>query len=176
MMPAQRIYTLEEPVLRRKAKKVKAFDQELKQLTEDMVETMHVSDGVGLAAPQIGVSERIIVVQMPEEYEEPDAGTLFVLINPEITEADDERLIASEGCLSIPGITGAVPRAGKIKVKAQTVKGKPVRIKAEGYLARIFQHEIDHLDGVLFIDRVEDPETLRRITPEGELVPLETPA
>ena len=175
-MPVQRIYTLDEPILRHKAKKVKTFNQKLKQLADDMVETMQVSDGVGLAAPQIGVSERVVVIRIPEEYEDAEAGKLYVLVNPEITEANDEMLLADEGCLSIPGIMGEVPRASKIKVRAQNPKGKPIRIKAEGYLARIFQHEIDHLDGVLFIDRVEDPETLRRITPEGEVVPLEVPA
>jgi len=175
-MPVHQIYTLSEPVLRHKAKKVKTFNQELKQLTDDMVETMQVSDGVGLAAPQIGVSERIVVIQIPEEYEDEEAGKLFVLINPEITEASDEILLADEACLSIPGIMGEVPRASKIKVRAQNVKGKAIRVKAEGYLARVFQHEIDHLDGVLFIDRVENAETLRRVTPEGEVVPFEVPA
>jgi peptide deformylase len=172
-MSVRRIYTIEDPVLRRKAKKVKSFNEELKLLADDMVETMGVSDGVGLAASQIGVSERVVVIKIPETYEDSEAGKLYVLVNPEITVVDDEELIASEGCLSIPGILGDVPRAGKIKVKAQSVKGKPIRIKAEDYLARIFQHEIDHLDGVLFIDRVEDPTTLRRITEEGEIVPID---
>ena len=175
-MSVRRIYTLEEPVLRHKARKVKAFNQELRQLADDMVETMKVSDGVGLAAPQVGVSERIVVVQMPEEYEDAEAGKLYILGNPEIAEADGDELLADEGCLSIPGIVGEVPRAGKVKVRAQNIKGRPIRLKAEGYLARIFQHEIDHLDGVLFIDRVENPETLRRVTSEGEVVPLEAPA
>lgn len=175
-MSVRRIYTMEEPVLRRKAKKVKAFNEELKQLADDMVETMGVSDGVGLAAPQVGVSERMVVVKIPEEYEDPEAGKLYVLVNPEISVVDDELLLSDEGCLSIPGILGQVPRASKIKIKGQNIKGKTVRLKAEGYLARIFQHEIDHLDGVLFIDRVEDPATLRRITDEGEIVPIEAPA
>lgn len=173
-MPVRRIYTMDDPILRRKARKVRLFNGARQTLIDDMVETMQI-DGVGLAAPQIGVSERIVVVQMPEEHEDPDAGKLFVLVNPEIVSRSEEEEPADEGCLSIPGILGTVSRPTAIRIKAQNPKGRPLKLKAEGYLARIIQHEIDHLDGVLFIDRVEDPATLRRITPEGEVVPIEVP-
>ena len=176
-MSIRRVYTLGDPILRKKAKKVKQFNKDLKTLVDDMVETMHASVGMGLAAPQVGISEQVIVVQVPDEYEEEqDAGKLFALVNPEIISASEEQEAGDEGCLSIPGIVGEVTRSCKIKLKAQSLKGMPVRITAEGYLARAFQHEIDHLDGVLFIDRIETPETLRRITPEGETEPIEIPA
>lgn len=176
-MSIRRVYTIGEPVLRKKAKKVRLFNQDLKSLLDDMVETMHTSDGLGLAAPQVGVSEQVIVVQLPEKYEEEqDPGKLFALVNPEIVTASREQEAGDEGCLSIPGIIGEVTRSHKITLKAQSAKGKPIRIKAEGYLARAFQHEIDHLNGILFIERVENPETLRRITPEGETEPIEAPA
>jgi len=176
-MSIRRVYTIGEPVLRKKAKKVKQFNQDLKSLLDDMVETMHASDGLGLAAPQVGVSEQVIVVQLPEKYEEEqDPGKLFALVNPEIVKASEEQEAGDEGCLSIPGIIGEVTRSHKITLKARSATGKPIRLKAEGYLARAFQHEIDHLNGILFIDRVENPETLRRITPEGEAEPIEAPA
>ncbi len=119
----------------------------------DMVETMRAAPGVGLAAPQIGVLQRVIVI----EYEE----RLYELINPEITWMSDERLVADEGCLSIPGYVGAVERAGKVRVRAKTDKGRTTNIDAEGWLARIFQHEIDHLDGILYPDRMAPGERLR---------------
>ena len=176
-MAVRRIVLMDEPILRRKARKVKQFDARLRELADDMVETMRQADGVGLAAPQVGVSDRLIVVQIPEEYQDdPHAGELFVLVNPRIVSASEEQLAGDEGCLSVPGIVGQVNRARQVSLRAQDTKGKPIRLEAEGFLARAFQHEIDHLDGVLFLDRVENPETLRRITPEGEVVPIEVPA
>ncbi|MGQ9665850.1 MAG: peptide deformylase [Anaerolineae bacterium] len=174
-MALRKIYTLGEPVLRRPAKKVSQFTKALQELVDDMVETMHSADGVGLAAPQIGISQRIIVVQLPEEYEHPEAGKLFALVNPEIVARSEEEAVESEGCLSIPNIIGPVKRSLKVTVKARDVRGRLLRVEAEGFLARAFQHEIDHLDGILFIDRVESPELLRRVTPEGEVVPLQAP-
>lgn len=174
-MTVRKIYTLGEPVLRRPAKKVSQFNKALQELVDDMVETMHSADGVGLAAPQIGISQRIIVVQLPEEYEHPLAGRLFALVNPEIVERSEEEEVENEGCLSIPNIIGPVRRSLRVTVKGKDARGRPTRVEAEGFLARAFQHEIDHLDGILFIDRVESPELLRRVTPEGEVVPLETP-
>ncbi len=174
-MTVRKIYTLGEPVLRRPAKKVSQFNKALQELVDDMAETMRSADGVGLAAPQIGVSQRVIVVQLPEEYDHPLAGKLFALVNPEIVERSAEEEVENEGCLSIPNIIGPVRRALKVTVKGKDVRGRPTRVEAEGFLARAFQHEIDHLDGILFIDRVESPELLRRVTPEGEVVPLEAP-
>ena len=194
-MATYRVMRFDEPPLRRKAKKVKEFDDALKTLAQDMLETMHVSNGVGLAAPQVGVLQRVIVVQLPEEPAEEEAGEeapagetpaaeaqpprpnpVFVLVNPEIVACSEEQEADEEGCLSVPGVVGEVPRAVVIKLRAQNIKGKPVRLTAEGYLARVFQHEIDHLDGVLFIDRVEGPEKLRRITKDGESRPIEPAA
>ena len=175
-MATRRILLADEPLLRKKSKKVKQFDGTLQALVEDMVETMHSANGIGLAAPQIGVLQRVIVVQLPEEYEDAGAGTLYTLVNPQIVKASREREAGNEGCLSVPGIVGEIERACQVTVKAQNTKGKPIQIHAEGFLARVFQHEIDHLDGILFIDRAAGPEKLRRVTPEGESQPLDIAA
>ena len=150
------IITPENPVLRQKAKKVTNFGPGLKTLTDDMVETMREAPGVGLAAPQVAVSQRVIVVEFapePEEGEEPQPPKLYRVINPEIAKVSEEKTLGVEGCLSIPGYVGEVERHAAVTVKGFNLQAKPVRVKAEGWLARIFQHEIDHLDGVLFIDR-----------------------
>jgi peptide deformylase len=154
----------DNPILRKKAKKVKRFGRALQNLIDDMVETMHAANGLGLAAPQIGVLERVIVIQLPEDEEDPQSGKLFTLCNPQIIRAEGEEA-GEEGCLCLPGYVGEVKRATSVTVKAQDRRGKKVRIKAEGFLARAFQHESDHLDGILFIDRVESPDKIRRIVP-----------
>ena len=168
------IKVIDDPVLRRKAKKVAKVTPELRQLIDDMIETMRDAPGVGLAAPQVGVSERVIVVEYAEEPEEEDAPPpkkkLYGLINPEIVWASDEKVDGTEGCLSIPGWLGDVSRHEAIAVKALNRSGQKVKINAEGWLARIFQHEIDHLDGVLYIDRLVSPDTLRRVEPGQEEV------
>jgi len=132
-----------------------------------MMETMHAANGLGLAAPQIGVLERVIVIQLPEDEEDPQSGKLFALCNPQIIRAEGEEA-GEEGCLCLPGYAGDVKRATSVTVKAQDRQGKKVRIKAEGLLARAFQHETDHLDGILYIDRVESPDKIRRIVPPEE--------
>ena len=142
------IHTLGDPILRSKATPVTLFDDELAQLAADMHETME-SRGVGLAATQVGRLIRMFVYNSGEEGEK---GTL---VNPEITWMSDETEEAEEGCLSIPGTYYPVTRALKVKVRAQDITGKPIEVEGEGFLARIFQHEIDHLDGILFIDRLE---------------------
>jgi len=149
-------------VLRKQAKAVSKLDRGVKKLVDDMVATMRESNGLGLAANQIGVLQKVFVY---------DDGTgLGVLINPEIVSAAGEQ-IGIEGCLSVPGLQGEVRRANEIVVKGKDLNGKPVKIKAEGLLARIIQHEIDHLDGTLFIDRA-DPDSLQYVTEEekGDLV------
>ena len=160
-----------EPVLRQKAKKVKSFGPSLEALVAEMLVAMHASDGLGLAAPQIGVPLRVIVIEMPpeldEEGNETSPGQLYVYCNPEIVEASGEEE-DHEGCLSVPGYVGQVKRATSVTVKGQDVKGRKIRTKAKGLLARAFQHEIDHLNGMLFIDRVDSPEKLRRIRPDQE--------
>ncbi|MBM4424346.1 MAG: peptide deformylase [Chloroflexi bacterium] len=155
-MPVRTIITPANPILRQKAKKVTTFGPALKTLVDDMVDTMREAPGVGLAAPQVAVSQRVIVIEFapePEEGQEPEPPKLYRVINPEIVKASDEMVMGVEGCLSIPGYAGDVERHAAVSVKGFNLQGKPIKIKAEGWLARIFQHEIDHLDGVLLIDR-----------------------
>ncbi len=165
-MAIKPILTSEHPVLRQKAKKVKRVDAAAQKLVDDMFESMHAAHGLGLAAPQIGVSLRVLVIEMPQDEEEPHSGEKIVLINPEIVKATGEQF-GEEGCLSIPGYVGMVRRADKVTVKGLDYKGKEIRVKGEELLARALQHEIDHLDGVLYTDRLEKPEDLYRVTEDG---------
>ncbi|HEY5983102.1 MAG TPA: peptide deformylase [Anaerolineales bacterium] len=165
-MGIRNIVTLPDPVLRRKARTVSTFDKNLQVLIEDMVETMRAAPGVGLAAPQVGISERLIVVEYAEPPEEEQADEsadhepvrevkprLYVMANPEIVKASSEMVTGVEGCLSIPGLVGEVERYATVHVKGLNRRGQPMKVKAEGWLARIFQHEIDHINGVVFPDR-----------------------
>ena len=140
---------LGDPVLRTKAAPVGAVTDEVKKLISDMFDTMYAEEGVGLAAPQVGISERIIVIDPHQENSEK-----FALINPEILEASKVTEKSEEGCLSIPGLRDIVERSSRVRVKGLTPEGAITEMEAEGLLARILQHEIDHLDGVLFIDRI----------------------
>jgi peptide deformylase len=149
------IITLPDQVLKKKARKVSEFGPDLQRLIDDMVETMREAPGVGLAAPQVNVSMRVIVVEFGDEEDEEIPAKLFTIVNPEITRQSQETVMGIEGCLSIPGILGEVERSSSVTLKGFTRHGKPIRIKANGWLARIFQHEVDHLDGVLFVDRAE---------------------
>lgn len=143
-----RIYP--DPVLRQEAREVESFDAALARLVADMVETMVAAPGVGLAAPQVGVSRRVAVVDLSVGK---DPGELHVLINPKVLEQEG---LASdvEGCLSLPGITDKVDRPERVRVAAVDAAGEPFELEAEGWLARAVFHEIDHLDGVLFVDRL----------------------
>jgi peptide deformylase len=152
------VLTLPEPVLRQKSKRVRTIDGSVRKLAGDMIETMHAASGVGLAAPQVGVSLRVIVIGLPEEED-------FVLINPEIVRRSGERVV-TEGCLSVPGYFGEIQRAQRVTVKGKDLSGKEVRIKAEELLAQALEHEIDHINGVLYIDHLESDEKLHRIEPE----------
>lgn len=165
-MPIREIITLGHPTLRHKARKVTKFGPEVKQLIDDMIETMRAAPGVGLAAPQVNVSERVIVLELPADEEEGTPAELYAFVNPEIVKASRDKEEDQEGCLSIPGYVGEVERHVEIVVRGQDAFGRPQRVKAYDYLARIFQHEIDHLEGVLFIDRVSDPAKIHKITPE----------
>ena len=156
-----------DPVLREKARRIKTFDANLRKLAEDMLQTMHANNGVGLAAPQIGQSIRLLVAELEPDKQEGERGFKVALCNPEIVKASDETVTGTEGCLSIPGWVGDVPRHVSVTVKAQTTEGKEVRIKAQDYYARVLQHEIDHLNGVLFTDRIEDISSLHRISPDA---------
>ena len=160
------IVQIGDPVLRRKAHKITQIDRDIRLLAEDMVETLHDSGGVGLAAPQIGESIRMIVVEYPEDDSVEDSPVkTYKVINPEIIWRSEETVEGNEGCLSIPGYVGTVERNESIKVKGLSVFGRPLKISASGWLARIFQHEIDHLEGICYIDRAtqifkpsDDPE------------------
>jgi peptide deformylase len=138
-------------------------------LIDDMIDTMRDAPGVGLAAPQVGVSDRLIVVEYVVDEEKEDAPKkLFVVINPEIKEISDETEMGVEGCLSVPGFQGEVERSLAVTVKGVNRHGQPMKIKAKGWLARIFQHEIDHINGVVFTDRAT-----RIWKPEPEEPPLD---
>jgi peptide deformylase len=155
-----------DPVLRQKARKVSIIDRSIHRLLKDMLETMLHADGVGLAAPQVGVPLRVVVIQIPEK--EP-----IYLINPEIVKTKGERQVL-EGCLSVPGYHAELKRPFQVVVKALDREGKPFRVKGEELLAEVLEHEIDHLNGVLYIDRLESPDMLKKI--EEEKVGEETHA
>ncbi len=173
-MAVRQIVPLNDPVLRKRAIKVTDFGDKFQKLVDDMIDTMLDAPGVGLAAPQIGVSQRVIVVRLPddetskEEYGD-DAGVLYVVANPEIVKNSKEVVEGVEACLSIPGYFGSVDRSAAITIKGQDRHGKDQRIKASGWLARVFQHEIDHLNGQLFIDIAKEvwkPKTKAEIEAE----------
>ena len=147
------IITLPEPVLRKKARKVSQYSNELHTLIDDMVETMRAAPGVGLAAPQVNVQLRVIVVEFGDEEDEEIPPKLYIIVNPELSKFSQELVTGTEGCLSIPGYVGEVERSKTVIVKGFNRQGNPLKIKAKGWLARIFQHEVDHLDGILYIDR-----------------------
>ncbi|NIT03963.1 peptide deformylase [Candidatus Saccharibacteria bacterium] len=154
-MAVREVVTLPHPGLRRKARKVTDFGPELQTLIDDMIETMRDAPGVGLAAPQVNVSQRVIVVEFGDEEDENVPPKLYTVVNPEITRLSREVDVGTEGCLSIPEIVGDVERPVAATIRGFNRHGQPVKIKADGWLARIIQHEVDHLDGVLFVDRAE---------------------
>jgi peptide deformylase len=150
----------EHRTLRGKAKRVPRVDASLRKLIDDMVDTVRAAPGVGLAAPQVGVPLRVVVV----DYE----SRLYVVLNPEVVRMGQETVTDEEGCLSAPHWQGPVARATALTVKGRDRDWKEVRIKAEGWLARIFQHELDHLEGVLFLDKVDDRAQIRWVEPEAD--------
>ncbi len=156
------IITVESPraaVLRRKARPVGKLTPAVARLIEDMVATMRAANGLGLAAPQMGEGKRVLVAEVEER--------LVALVDPTLVHAKGE-VVGTEACLSIPGVIGPVRRAATVKVKGKNRRGRGVTVNAEGLLARVLQHEIDHLDGILFLDRVEDPSTIERIGAEAQ--------
>ena len=148
-MSVMKIEMLGADILRRRADEVVEIDEELRLLIRDMFATMYDAEGVGLAGPQVGIARRVIVVDVKEEGTTPSA-----LVNPRILESSRETDKAEEGCLSIPGVSSLVERPATITVEGLDERGLPLRLEAEGLLARCIQHEIDHLDGILFIDRI----------------------
>ena len=150
-MSVREIVLLGDPVLRTEAEEVGAFDDELRALVRDLFETMYHAEGIGLAAPQISVSTRVIVVDLRREDEDDEP---LALVNPSVTWHSKETHKQSEGCLSIPGLEEIVERAVEVRVAAHDPEGNPLEVEADELLARVLQHEIDHLDGLLFLDRV----------------------
>lgn len=167
-MAVRKIAYLGEPVLRQKAQKVRQSDKTVEKLIDDMVETMHAAQGIGLAANQVSVPQRVVVVQLALDEEDPQSGTLYALINPEIVSPSDDLVMAEEGCLSIPHYYGEVVRHDMVVIKARDRKWREVKVKASGLLARVFQHEVDHLNGVLFLDRMETIDKLRYVPPQDD--------
>ena len=151
--------TLPDPVLRQKARRVTKIDDSLQKLIDDMIETMRDASGVGLAANQVGVLQRVVVIEIPEEEQ------VRALINPEIIRREGERVV-EEGCLSIPGYRGELTRSLKVRVRALDRNGKSVRFKAEGLLAQALEHETDHINGILYVDHLESHEKLWKLEPE----------
>ncbi|MBN1660984.1 MAG: peptide deformylase [Anaerolineae bacterium] len=165
-MSELQILTVDDPeqlkVLRSKARKVQKVTPSLVTLAQQMIETMREANGVGLAAPQVGVLRRFFVAELPEDEETGEPMETYIVFNPEIVKGRGED-VGYEGCLSIPGYIGEVARQEQVVVQGIDEHGNPMRLKVEGYLARVFQHEIDHLDGVLYIDRLTDPATLQPV-------------
>lgn len=165
-MAVRPIVTAENPLLRQKSKKVSHFGDDLRRLVDDMFDSLHAYQGVGLAAPQIGVLQRVLVIEMPPEVDENDQeigpGQRYVLVNPEIVRMRGAEEM-DEGCLSVPGYRGTVVRATEVLIKGQDVRGKPVRYKGYDLLAQAFQHEYDHLEGILYLDRLVSPDKLYRV-------------
>jgi peptide deformylase len=160
------ILTVDNPghlkVLRGKSRKVQKVTPKLVAFAQQMLETMRNAKGVGLAAPQVGVLLRLFVVELPEDEENDLPRETYILFNPEIVKSAGED-IGYEGCLSIPGYIGEVVRQEQITIKGLNERGRPVRYKLEGYLARVLQHELDHLDGVLYTDKLTDPDTFQPV-------------
>ncbi len=172
-MAIREIVKIGQPVLRQRANKVNRFGSGLKTLIDDMVETMRAAPGIGLAAPQVGVPERVIVVEIPEDEKIPGSGKLYALVNPEIVKSSRDEVLGEEGCLSIPNLVGDVWRSQWLTLKGLDSDGKEVRIKAADWLARAFQHEIDHLNGRLFVDMATEIRRLVRTEDGIVAVPLD---
>jgi peptide deformylase len=172
-MAVRPVIKMPDPMLRRKAHKVTTFNKDFQILVDEMIETMRQEPGVGLAAPQVNISSQLIVVEYPLDDRLEDAKPeLFVVVNPEISKTSDETIIGIEGCLSVPGLVGEVERCNNVVIDGMDRYGKKQKINAADWLARIFQHEIDHLNGILFVDRAKKiwkPE----VEDEGEKIILE---
>ncbi len=151
-MAFKEIITVPHPTLNKKARKVTDFGPQLQTLIDDMVDILRAAPGVGLAAPQVDALLRLIVIEFGDEEDETVPPKLYAFINPEIARHSRETLMGTEGCLSVPNFVGEVERYESITVKGLNRQGKPIKVKAQGWLARIFQHEINHLNGILFTD------------------------
>ena len=166
-MAVREILLVEHPILRKKCTRVNRMDTSVQRLADDLIATMRHAGGVGLAAPQVGVPVRLFVVETPEDADEPYAGELFVVFNPEIVKKSD-LYHPDEGCLSMPGYVANVPRYRNVTLKGRDRSGREIRVKADGLLAQAFQHENDHLDGILFFDHLESQDQLRKVERKPE--------
>ena len=154
-MTVLKLYEYPEPVLKKKAQKVEQVDADIQKLLDDMLETMYASAGVGLAAPQVGVSKRIVVIDVEQEDDnENKSGNPLFLVNPEIIWRSEDKVCGEEGCLSVPKQRAEVERNAEVKVRYLDYDGKEQEMFGDGLLAICLQHELDHLDGVLYIDRI----------------------
>jgi peptide deformylase len=173
------ILTVPNSILNRRAKKIGHIDKSIKKLINDMIETLREKGGIGLAAPQMGKLIRLIVIESKGKKNHKGRKrsiiTVTVLINPEIVKKSDKKETEEEGCLSLPNIWGEVPRYNEVIVKGRNKNGQNIKIKAKGLFARVLQHEIDHLNGILFTQRVEDLSTLHKISKEGEIIKIGIP-
>ena len=152
---------MDNPLLHQKAKRVRKIDGSIQKLIDDMIETMHhIGGAAGLAAPQVGVPLQVVVIELPDE-------DVITLINPEVVKSWGERDV-TEGCLSLPGYRGEIKRSESVTVKGRDRHGKQIRLKADGLLAQALEHEIDHINGVVYIDHLESVDNLYQIEPEGE--------
>lgn len=151
-MALREIITVPHPTLRQKARKITDFGPKLQTLIDDMVETMRAAPGIGLAAPQVNVLLRLVVIEFGDEEVEEAPKKLFTIVNPELHKPSREMVVGTEGCLSVPMLIGDVERHEAVTIRGQNRHGQPVKFKTAGWLARIFQHEIDHLEGVIFTD------------------------
>lgn len=162
-MTVRPVITVGDPRLRQRSRTVDKVTPDVQQLIDDMIETMHASDGIGLAAVQVGELQQIIVVEVPEDEEIPGSGQRYIVINPEIVRASQDAEVGIEGCLSVPGYVGDVERSVSIFVRGLDRRGQKLRLRLNGFLARVFQHEIDHTKGVLYIDRLVAPDRIWRV-------------
>jgi len=179
-MGIRKVLYIDDDRLRQRAAKVTRFTPDLKQVADDMLETMRHYNGVGLAGPQIGVMKRIFVAEIPVPDDDtvevhPQSGERYVLVNPKIIKTAPQTDIGEEGCLSIPGWQGEVERPVWVQIQAQDVTGRRLKLKVDNLLARIFQHEMDHLDGVLFTDHITDPQKLWQLSEQEADQPVLPP-
>ena len=172
-MPMREIIEVGDPRLRKRSRQIKAITPEIALLVDDMVETMHANNGIGLAAVQIGELAKIIVVELPEDEEDPASGQRYIVINPEIVKLSRERETGIEGCLSVPGYVGEVERSTMALIRGMDINGRKFRLRARDFLARVFQHEIDHTNGILYIDRLTETDRIWEVKKgEEELVEI----
>jgi peptide deformylase len=167
-MAVREVITVGDARLRERARPLQNITPEIRQLAADMVETMHAYDGIGLAATQVAEMHRILVIEIPEDEDIWGSGELYVVVNPEIVRESRETEVGTEGCLSVPGYLGEVERSEEVLVRGLDLQGKKFRLRPKGFLARVFQHEIDHLDGVLYIDRLTAPDRIWEVKPGTE--------